>query len=211
MPVGIPVDSGTLADGGSPVNGCIGYTTQTAGTIITAVVQPKAGARAKVWSFGYRQAATAHTLSLMTGHKVVEVGSDAASGQAVVIMKEIPADPAGTVMASGDIFLLKHSTSGLYTPYVVSSVSGLSVTMTANLSQQVLADTKAYYLGAPGDYAGGTQFLFATSTTRDIGGGDERRVVATAMENDHPILFHSDNSTNAGFLEYLQYGYTLDP
>lgn len=211
MPVGIPVASGSLAGGGSPVNGAIGYTTQAADTIITAVVQPHALARAKVWAFDYRQAGTAHTLSLMTGHKVTEVGSNAASGQAVVNMKEIHADPAGTVMAAGDIFLLKHSISGEYTPYVVLSVSGLAVTFTTTLSQQVLENTKAYYLGAPGDYAGRTQYVFAINTTRGVPGGDERRVAATAMENDHPILFHSNNATAAGFLEFLQYGYTIDP
>lgn len=208
----MPLGTTTLAPGGStvgdPVNNCIPYQTQTAGTRIRAVIPPRDGVRAKAWAFGHRQAATQHTLTFMTGWKQISVVADAAAGQAIVLFSEIPSDPTGAAMAAGDVFVLRHSDMS-WDDYQVSSISSNAVTMTANLSQQVLAGSKAFYMGAPGDYAGISQFIFAASTTREIGGGDERRLVAVAAADGWPIVFDSDNSTNAGFLEYIQYGYTF--
>lgn len=194
-------DSG--AADGIPLNDAYGTITQAANTVITRVIPPNPDGRSCVGSLQYEAAATAHTLSLMTTIDTVTASSDAASGQAVLPISRNPVTPDGTLVAANDWFIVQHE-DGTWNAYMVSSVSGLNITMTANLTGKVLAGSRVHFMGAPADHSL-RQFTMKASTTYKFDAGDFRIRMATGSAKNTPILVHSNNATNAGTLYHTSY------
>lgn len=196
-------DSGT--PDGIPLNDAYGTLTQSAGTEITRVIPPNPDGRACVGNFRYEAAATAHTLTPMTTLQTLACASDALSGQAVIAFDSLPITPDGTLIAASDWIIAQYE-DGTWVPHKVSSLSGLNVTVSANLTQKILAGSKIHFMGAPADHSL-RQMTMKASTTTDFLAGDFRVRAATGSAKDTPILVHSNNATNAGTLYWLSYYY----
>lgn len=201
----MPLATDTGSADGAYINDCFGTQTQTAGTIITRVVPPVAGARSCIGWFSYDCSTTAHTLTFLVAIDEVAVSSEAASGQAVVNINRVPTSADGSVIANTDFFVLQHE-AGDWAVYKVSSASGLAITMTANLSQKVLKSSRAFFMGQPSDHSL-RQFTMLASKVTTFIGADFRVRACTSALPDSPILVHSDNATAAGYLTGPAYYY----
>lgn len=204
MVLGMATDSGTTA--GNYLNDCYGTTTQTAGTAITRVIPPKATGRACVGNWKYTAAATAHTITMMVTLAQTTVASEAASGATTVTLTTIPTAADGSILAANDFLIMQYE-DGSWASFLVSSLSGLVVTVPA-LAQKILKNSVAYFMGAPGDHAS-RQFTVPASGTYDFIASDFRIRAATGLLPGQPILVHSNNATNAGTMYHTSYYYDL--
>jgi len=202
---GLATDDGTVSLSATFVNDAYGSKTETADTVILRVVPARVGARATVLSWAYKSGTTAHTLTFLTCMDETTVSSDAASGQAVVNVARVPTAGDGSLLAANDFAVLQHE-DGTWGGYKVSSISGLAVTFTGNLTAKVLKGTKFFFHAAPGDHSDRAVSTVA-STEHIFGGGDSRHVACAATKKGQPILIHSNNATAAGVLRWLGYGY----
>ena len=200
----IGTDTGSILTG-NPVSDAYGNKTETAGTVITRVIAPRANYRTKVTGFIYTAGTPAHTLTFMTCFQEVKVSADAAASQAVVSLDVLPTTEDGTGLAANDFLVLQYET-GLWAAHKVSSLSALDVTVTANFSKKIKFGSRAFFMGAPGDHPD-RAFKILASEKLEIYGGDLRCVVAVSTKNDQPILAHSDNATVAGNFQWLAYIY----
>lgn len=194
--------AGMADDGsGNPIADSYGSLTQTAGTVITRLVPPRTSLRARVTDLIYTAAATAHTITMMPALLKGKITQDAASGQAVIKIESVPTNPLdGSVLAANDIVSFQYE-DGAWDLGTVSSLSGTSITLTANLSKAVDAESAIYFHFAPADHAN-RRYTAAASGTLTITNGN----LCTCPAKSYPIIVHSDNATNAGTL--LKLGYT---
>lgn len=199
----ISTDSGALT--GNPVNDAYGTKTAAFDTEFTRLIPPRAGFRARASGAIYTAGTTAHTLSFMNVLGSTTVSTDAAAAQAVVAFTALPTAPDGSVIAAGDWVVLQQEDS-TWVAHKVSSLSGLNVTMTANLAKKVKANTTVFFLGAPADHAD-RQYTVLASQTLNLVGSDTRLGLATAAADGQPILVHSNNVTAAGYLQWLGFTY----
>ena len=190
---------------GDPVNDAFGSSTQTAGTAITRAIPPRVGTRAHVSGFSYTAAATAHTVTMLTVLDTKSVASEAAASQAVVALNSIPTAADGSILAANDYLILQYE-DGSWEPHLVSSLSGLNVTVSASFSKKILKGSTAYFMGAPGDHSN-RQYTIDASQTFTIAGSTDRVCAAAATAKNQPILVHSNNATNAGILRWVAYSY----
>src|SRR6185436_1707042 len=179
----LSTDSGTAT--GSPVNDAYGTKTATADTEFTRVVPPRAGVRARVSGLVYTAGTTAHTLSFLNVLGSTTVSTDAASGQAVVAFTALPTAPDGSLIAASDWVIMQQEDSS-WVAAKVSSLSGLNVTMTANLAKKVKAGTTIFFMGAPADHSD-RQFTVLASQTLNLVGADTRLGICTAANDGQPI------------------------
>lgn len=197
-------DSGSPLTG-NPVNDGYGSKTAAAGTPITRVVAPRPGVRAKVSSFEYKAGTTAHTVTFLTVLTKTKTSTDAASGQATIPLASIPTAADGSALATGDWFVIQHE-DGTWGEYLYSSISGLTVTLTTNLTGKVLKGATVFLMGAPADHPD-RQYLVDVSDKITFYGGDARLCAASANADSEPILVHSNNATVAGNLKWVAFTY----
>lgn len=120
-----------------------GRLTQTAGTAIVRLIQPIAGAIARLMYLVYNAGATAHTLTVMRCLGQTTVASAAAGGQQVINITADPGKysttfPNGTSSVadnniSANDYVVYQCADGTFVVDTVSSVSTLAITMTNNL------------------------------------------------------------------------------
>lgn len=183
--------------------------TATADTEVTAVLPPHRELITRLTSALYRCGATAHTISFMKSLGRTVLADDAAASQAVVRLKAQPV-ATGNDVAANDwlVILLSDGTVHLGK---VSSVSGLAITLTANLPAAASRDASVWFMGAPGDHASSKT---RTAPRPTVGG----QIVATASvmntwqdffsgvlqgEQNEPLMLHSNNATAAGTFELV--------
>lgn len=203
---------------GEPIDDAICNVTAAAGTIFTACIPPRTGARAQVRNFRYTTGATAHNVTMMVPLSRTTVAVDAAAGATTVTLASMPAYPDGTTPAANDYVVLQFA-DGTWTGMIFSAVSGNTLTVAA-LAQAVNAAApaaniggvvmtgRAYLMGAPGTAGDHPRRVFVipaigTLPPTDIYHG----IWATSLQNGDPILIHSDNATNAGTLSWCNYSY----
>lgn len=181
-----------------------GYQTQTAGTRINQLVQGKADHYTYVTKLTYQAGSTAHSLALMRKVSETTLSAAAAASQAVI---NLTADPGtGTnpgAIAAGDHVAIKRP-DGRWHHGVVSSVASLAITLTANVPTGGLASgARVIFYGAPGDtdHTERTYNAPASATTTFPAVGDG--VLCRSLGVDEPVIFSSDNASNAGFLRHL--------
>src|SRR5581483_1491783 len=214
-----------------PLVGTKGYgkLTQSAGTVITRLIEPRAGAFTHLSRLVYTAGTTAHTLTVMRCLNRTTLSADAAGSQAVI---NLTADPgaysttgakngntvrtANNVIAGGD-YLVYQAADGSFIMDVVSSVATLAITMTTSLpTGGAKSGAPVWFFGVPGDtnpndaQANPTWNLFA-STTTVLGGLPGDGVAGFTGTFDglllgmtgvyEPLIIYSNNASNAGTLE----------
>jgi hypothetical protein len=181
--------------------------TETAGTAIVHCIPPSLrGGKAIITNIDYVAAATAHTLTIFKAIAKTTTTAAAAASQAVVALTAKTF--RGDTLAANDFVVIQH-TDGTFGVYVVSSVSGLNVTMTGNVSA-ISANAPVWIMGAVGE-AEHVQILTIASVRNNYASafaGIAQSGFYTSNADgynrsgiDDPLLVHSNNATNAGFLE----------
>lgn len=192
---------------GGYLNDAYGSITAAGGTAFSRLVPPRADAYARVGSWLYINGATAHTITFMTCQGANKaVATDALSGQAVVTLNGLPVTDDGTLIAANDYITLQYE-DGSWDKHIVSSLSGNSVTVTANFTQKVKAGTTCFFHGAPADHSSRQVTVPANGTLQFNGEGD-KVVSATGRAAGEPLIVHSSNATNAGTMHWLSYHFT---
>lgn len=190
----------------TPINDCYGSQTATAGTALVRLIPPGLDtARACVGNFGYDCGSTAHTMTMQVTMFTSSASSDAASGQAVINLTSAPTAFDGTIIAANDYISFPYE-DGTYGYGKVSSVSGLAITLTANLSKKVLKGSPVWFHGAASDHTD-RQFTMKASAVTTFNSGDFRIRAAAAYDKGQPILVYVDNITAAGVWQYLSFYY----
>lgn len=198
-----------------------GKSTQAAGTVINSAVQPRKGGFARVTTLRYNNGGTAHNgtwLRCLGRTKAAAVG---AAGQPVVSIAAdsgvttgfsnngVPIVNANAISAADTVMI--RETDGIARPYIVSSVAGLAITLTANLAAGVNTTSDFWFFGilADTDPRTGTAHIVANLPASAITiYADDTGGVCAAIGQDEPILFQSNNVTAAGTVEQLSGAYT---
>lgn len=192
--------------------------TATAGTEITCLIPPKVRAYSRLTRVLYRCGSTAHTITAAKALASTTLSAAAAGSQAVInITADSGVTPPGAI-AAGD-FVCVQLDSGQYHLGKVSSVSTLAITLTANLPSAAAAGSKVWFLGAVGDHTSsqtankpnpikGSQFPCTASVLNDW--GDYASGICQTLNQEEPLLVHSNNATAAGTFEQVSAAYTLN-
>lgn len=189
----------------------VGGLTASAGTRIRFLIPPRVRGITRISKWVYTAGVTAHTLTAARPIGRTTASAAAAAGQAVI---NLTADPgvSGNLIAANDLLAIRE-TDGVTRLYTVSSVSGLAITLTGNLTAGAAAGAAVWNFGILGDTDPVTGAAHptlvgtasATSTFEDREGG----VIAGHL-TDAPILVDSNNATNAGTIQQLSWSYTKD-
>lgn len=212
-----------------------GKLTQTAGTIITRLIEPKVNAVTRLTSLWYTCSTTAHTLTVMRPFGVTTFTAAAAASQAVVNIARDPgtysafftATPtvANNILAGSD-FVVYQMADGTFALDTVASVSALAVTLTTNLGTGgVAAGGKLWWYGiitdtSPHDGKAHPQYTLAASVVTKLGTDAGESIsgwfesvpgaLGSGLESpqNQPLICHSGNATAAGVLEKVNAVYT---
>lgn len=187
---------------GKPVNDTFGYLTQAANTPIVRAIPPCQDARTVVGSFRYRPTTTAHLLTIMVSQSDTVVTSDAAVGATTINVGGVMNGFDGSAITANDYIIVQYE-DGTWGAILVTSFAGTTITVPA-LAQKILKNSKVFLMGVAADHPN-RQFNTLASTVYDFVSGDFRVRAATSSKKESPLLFYSPNSTNAGFLEFLNY------
>lgn len=185
-----------------PISGTFGYglVTATAGTVITRTLPAKKRHWTHLLFAKYIAGATAHTLTVMQALGTTTLSAAAAAGQAVVALTADPGvGTASGVIAANDYVVIEKP-DGTFHTGIVSSVSGLNVTLTANVPTGGFAAlAPVWFFGVIGD--GHPQYTLtasvATTLQSTIGS------VVSSLRRYQPLILHSGNATNAGVLDLV--------
>jgi len=185
--------------------------TQTAGTVITSLIQPRPNGIARINEVVYESAATAHDLVFMKSLGESYLTAAAAAGATSIVVAAKAFDPGQTLAANDYIAL--QLTSGVYQLLKISAVSTLTLTVDA-LDEAALSGAKVHYFGAAADTGHFTMSTKASTVNRYatappggvVNSGWSFVSSNTRYQNKgfgKPILFYSANGTNAGLLRSL--------
>lgn len=189
----------------------LGALTQAAGTAIRRVIPGLVAAIARISKLVYTNGATLHTVTIARPIGSTRTSGAGASGQAVINLVADPG-PSGNALAANDLLVIQEA-DGVQRLYIVSAVSSLAITLTANLVAGVAANAWVWNFGILGDTdprigeAHQTLSLPASGTTTysdDMGG-----VIGGHRKNE-PLLVSVNNITNAGTLNQLSWFYTRE-
>lgn len=193
-----------------------GAKTQTAGTVITQLIQPKVGGIARVNKINYTSGSTVHTLQFLRSQGSTTTTAAAAAGDSTITVAStspITSDfsSATETLAAND-WIAIQSTDGTYELAKVSSVSSLTITLTATLAKAVASGAAVYAfyeLARPATSAGRPAIAFypTASTLSSIGCEDHASAIVDGMVRGAPVMVHSDNATAAGYIQALSGAY----
>jgi hypothetical protein len=210
-----------------------GQSTQNAGTVISVLIPPRVGAVARLDKFAYTTGATAHTITVLRplgpaynpavpslGGTTqypgsVQCAAAGASGQAVIVLNYLPGSKAHQLQAN-DLVAIQE-TDGVTRLYIVSSVSTLTITLTGNLTAGVAVNSWVHDFGvlATVNPIDGTAHPNYNIPASETGVGITIPTDAPAVAGlvstyftNQPLLVQSNNVTNAGNFDYLEYYYT---
>lgn len=189
-----------------------GAKTQTAGTAITQLIQPRSGSFVRVNKIGYTSGSTAHTLQFLRSQgSTVTTAASAAGDSTITLSSTSPitsdfADASETLAAND--YLAVQSTDGSYELVKVSSVSGQVVTLAATLAKAVASGAKVYAfyeLARAATAAGRPAILFypTASALSTMGGESPEAAIVDGDAAGAPVMLHSDNATAAGYVQYV--------
>ena len=204
----------------------VGYHTETAATAITENIQAKDGLRLALLAGSYLNGATAHTLCFMyakdsagqpgSSRNTINGGTAAhlLSKQKVVDVDVAPLDPAGNAAAGSDI-VAYQLIDGTWEFNTIASVSSKAITLTNNIAGVdagaggvALADGAPFMIfGVVGD-ASYLALPLTASVVNSWGataGGSG--IVLVHPYVGEPFYVYDANASNAGFLNYLLFGY----
>jgi hypothetical protein len=184
--------------------------TATADTVINAIAPASPNGYTQVSRYRYSPGSADHVVTGMRPIGKTYIAADAAASQAVI---RLLADPGASIsptnlIAAGDYLVIKNN-DGTFVAVKVSSVSGLSITLTANLSKALSAGNEVWFYGVKTDTDPVTglahpKWTLATGDVRTLS-GDSNGLLIASHEANQPILMQSDNVTDAGTLLEMVY------
>jgi hypothetical protein len=191
--------------------GSVGYgkVTQTANTIIQQLIRPFKHARTRIKELAYTAAGTAHTLTVRMSIGTTVLSAAAAASQAVIVLTAQPSSARN--VAGNDYLVIEQFTAGKKQHWIlvkVTSVVGLSITLTASLSVALPAGARVWLMSLDSDTILGQgsappTFTLAASVTTTLPSsvGGQSAGLATTPGNYEPMIVESNNATAAGTLE----------
>jgi hypothetical protein len=176
-----------------------GKKTETAGTVITRLIEPMEGCFTTLVDFEYTCGTTAHTLTVMRPLGKTYASAAAAAGQAVINVEHNPGtyNDFGTVNTAnngiaGNDYVVYQTADGNYVVDTVASVSTLAITMTGNVpTAGVAKGAPFWFFGVigdtnPADNQAHPQYTLAASSTTHLFGDKPGLAVAGAVGSVAP-------------------------
>lgn len=184
--------------------------TEAADTAIVQAVGANAAGRTRITKISYTCAGTAHTLTVMRPLAKTTTSATASSGQAVIKLTDDPGAAISNSIAAND-FLVLGLDSGVYKEVKVSSVSGLDITLTANLGAALTKGATVWFYGVVGDTDTKTglphpKWTTPTSATTNYTGDGE--LLVNSHDINQPLVVHSSNVTAAGTIVEIIWKFT---
>lgn len=190
-----------------PIEGFEGFgrKTEVAGTAIVQGIPGRKGKYTYLNSFGYTDAATQHTLTMMISKgRTTLTTAIAASGTAVVATAD--PGPTGNAIATGDYIAIKLSDGVSWHFSTVTVVTSTTYTLATALPSDKTASVGAplAFFGVVGDAAHDDKDYVSNSNSsrKDFPPVDTQGMLCKSTRLDDPIIIYSNNITNAGTLEY---------
>lgn len=162
----------------------------------------------------YTDTGTSHTLTIMRGASRGKVLGDVAAGATSVIVDTALTDGAGNAIAASDLIAAQLDNGTWHVSQVTSwTASTLTIVLTTAVptGRTIKDRSKIVCYGVAGDamhadqqYVGGA--ASSAVNTPAVAGAVLSHCKATG--SNEPLLFDSDNSTNAGTVNYINYGCT---
>lgn len=196
----------------------VDYHTEVAGTVIVDVIPPVPYRLVAVSSFSYRVPATQHTLTFMKACGQTRAAAAAAAAQKDITLASVSlgfdSNGAAENLAAGDWLAWQDSSRGFVADVIASIVVATGVvTMTADVPVAIASGAKVwafYEVGRACHHvflpAASALFLVHGDYNMVIGGITPQKANCAASVRSgygDPVLFHSNNLTNAGFLEQV--------
>ena len=191
-----------------------GYNTTSAGTEITSICPPNGDMIPVVRGFKYRNGATIHKLYFCSPLGVTRtIEFTDASGTTLELARNDPgkATDGTTIALAADDWIAYRTRSGALEARKISSITGTTVTITATGEEvEVGAEVWAFY-GSLDIHASESFDVAASDTVSydnlhiQCGVPAQRGKEAPVSGSGMPMLVWSDNVTNAGKLDYVQY------
>ena len=213
--------------------GVIGRLTETADTVINALVPANRLGRAFIAALLYLCGSTAHTLTFLRAlgrtkfttataaagtviYMVRNPGPDGTGNTGTVTNNGYPQGVTANLLAANDLVVIRE-TDGVSRVYTVSSVSTtnpLAVTLTGGLTAGVDVNSDMWMLGITTDTdptvgrAHPTRLAVVSVNNMYPGAvGAAACGVCASHRNDEPILVQSNNATAAGAFNSVDYAY----
>lgn len=188
--------------------------TQNAGTRIQRALGGGPGFTHLV-NMRYTDSGTAHTLTIMRGASRAKVASAVAAGGTSVITDVGLVDGAGNVIAASDVVAIQLD-NGTWHVSTVSSYTAATLTIVLATAiptgRSVLVGAKIVNYGAAGDAMHAQQQYVSVATSTAVNVPAVTGAVLSlckASGGSEPLIFDSDNASNAGTLNYANVGQTL--
>lgn len=195
-----------------------GRITQTAGTVITRLIEPHPDAWTRITSVTVNTAATAHILTLLRPLGRTRFSADAAAAQQVVNISADPGDyPSGVRTADNAIaandYVAYQAADGTFVLDTVSSVATLAITLATNLPTGGVKEGEYFWFFGivtdtnPNDAQAHPRFnLLANTQTilgRDanLGTIPDHKLLDIGRGTFQPLVLVVDNGTNASTIE----------
>jgi hypothetical protein len=176
----------------------------TFGTVINRLCFPDKRGITRITSLGYLPGTTGHTITAFRFPGNTTLSAAAAAGQAVIALTADPALAAtGTAIATNDWIVIRRAADGVARVYQVSSVSGLNVTLSANLATGLglAAGDKVWWAGqttTKDPRTGELYPIFVTTASTQFTLTNDTAGVVQGLSVDEPIMLQSNNATAAG-------------
>lgn len=193
--------------------------TAAAGTAITGLIPPRRAAFTRLTRVQYRCGSTAHTLTFLKAFgKTVLAAGVAQSGTSITLAADPGAGTPSGNLANGDWVCVELDGGGFFLS-PVSSLTGLTMTVNA-LPAAAKAGNRVWTFGVPGDHPATSQTTLKPNPERgsaltctasalndwsDVASG-----MCQSLEQDSPLMVHSNNATAAGTFEMAAASYTLN-
>lgn len=184
------------------------------------LIPPHSGAYTKINRLVYTTAGTPHTLNIMKSQgKTTTTAASSASGTtltlaSISIANKVNGESLSENLAANDWLVVQH-TDGTWGAYMVTSVSGLVVTLSTSAPAVALAKDVASGAVVYGMYetsrATGKDAVVITTTassTQTFETYAPEVGIAQSNGTNEPLLFHSSNVTAAGSLVYVSAVYS---
>lgn len=189
--------------------GSYGKKTANAGTAIVRVIPGKRGNVTRITKLSNTAAGTEHNIVVLRSLGRTKTTADAAASQAVIVVAANPG-PSGNSLAGSDYVAYRRD-DGVTVLDTVSSISGLSVTLTTNLTAALSKGADVWMFGVAADTDPVTNEAHqnfvspvnvTTTYTEDVVG------VAQSNGQDEPLMLYNANATNASTLLLAAWVYT---
>jgi hypothetical protein len=184
-----------------------GSVTQNAGTVIQAGIPPRKNRFLRLKALRYQTAGTLHTITLMSTLGTTTTTAQAAASQKNIVVAADPGAATSDPVSANDVLSWVKADGTLYFD-TVNAVTGLTITMTNNLTEILASGATVYFHGIAGDHTGQKQ-LKAQANTLAVFEGPEGVWGDTVVNQS--LVINADNGTNAGVLLHASGVYSTKP